>query len=274
MKERPNGRSFLSRRSQPSACSRTDRVVCVTLLTTVVRGRRPADGTFALTFFATVLCLLSACQSKQPDGQPPGKEPPAKGVNELPRDVLRAIVPDAKHEIYPILKAWDWPAKAFSVHEAFAGTDKPPVPLVAYGYETEDHYIFVGKADLAARPLAEIKLEAFANLEKYPVTWKRINNYVLTASGEEFSAEKILSKEFLVEAQRTLNAKQILVGVPRRTVIYAVDAAAPQVDMEMFYRVFRHTYADDSFGNAVITNLLFEYRDGVLVGAREVDGKS
>jgi uncharacterized protein YtpQ (UPF0354 family) len=203
----------------------------------------------------------------------PPKELPVKPANELPADVATAIAPGARHAIYPILKAYDWPAKALSAFEPFAGSDKPPVPLVAYGYDTGDHYVFVTKADLEKRPLADIKKEAFANLEKYPAEWEAINEDVLTASGTDFSAEMILSKKFLIAAQNKLGAKQILVGVPRRRVIYAADEGAPKSAMDQFYLVFRKTYEDDSYGNAPITNLLFRFRDGELVGAQSVDAK-
>jgi len=215
--------------------------------------------------------FLAACQNKAPDGPPPGRKPAAKPATAPPSDVLQALTPGAQHPIYPILKASDWPAKDLSAYEPFAGNDKPPMPLIAYGYESDAHYIFVGKADLTKRPLADIKQEALANIEKYPADWQTINAHVITASGKDFSAEKILSKAFLIEAQRRLNAKKILVGVPRRTVIYAADEGAPKDALEMFYRVFRHTFEDDSYGNAPITNLLFEYRDGELVGARMVE---
>jgi uncharacterized protein YtpQ (UPF0354 family) len=234
---------------------------------------RPTTATITSSLCAIVLFLLPACQAKPPDALPPGKGLAAKPATEPPNDVLRAIAPGTTHQIYPILKAWDWPAKEFSVSEPFAGTDKPPVPLIAYGYETDDHYIFVGKADLASRSLAEIKREALANIEKYPVAWQAITSHVLTASGKDFSAEKILSMEFLIEAQHRLNAKSILVGIPRRTVIYAADGGAPKDALEMFYRVFRHTYEDDSFG-APITNLLFEYRNGALIGAKAIEAKN
>jgi uncharacterized protein YtpQ (UPF0354 family) len=196
-----------------------------------------------------------------------------KPASELPADVANAIAPGSEHALYPILKAYDWPAKELSAFEPFAGSDKPPVPLVAYGYDTGDHYVFVTKADLAKRPLADIKREAFANLEKLPAEWEAINEHVLTASGKDFSAEMILSKKFLLAAQKKLGAKQILVGVPRRRVIYAADEGAPKSAMEQFYLVFRKTYEDDSYGNAPITNLLFRFRDGELVGAQSVDAK-
>ena len=179
-------------------------------------------------------------------------------------DLLTILIPGAEVPIH---------SKDVSVHEPFAGSDKPSVPLVAYGFDAGDHYAFVGKADLANRSLGDIKREAFANIEKYAAVWEPITRHVLTASGKDFSAEKILSKQFLIEAQHRLNAKQILVGVPRRTVIYAADGGAPQVALDQFYRVFRKTYDDDSFGNAPITNLLFEYRDGELVVAKAIGAK-
>jgi uncharacterized protein YtpQ (UPF0354 family) len=233
----------------------------------------PMTGTVAPSLCAMVLFLLSACQAKPREVLPSGKEPSAKRADGPPRDVLQAIAPGTAHQIYPILKAWDWPAKEVSAYEPFAETDNPGMPLIAYGFATADHYLFVGKADLAKRPLADIKREALANIDVYPVSWEAATGHVLTASGKDFSAEKILSKKFLIEAQRLLNAKRILVGVPRRTVIYAADAGAPPAALEMFYRVFRYTYEDDSLGNAPITSLLFEYRDGELVSTKTVEAR-
>jgi hypothetical protein len=46
---------------------------------------------------------------------------------------------------------------------------------------------------------------------------------------------------------------------------------APQAQLKAFYQVFRYTFDDASYGNAPITNLLFRYRDGELIGAQLVD---
>ena len=60
-------------------------------------------------------------------------------------------------------------------------------------------------------------------------------------------------------------------GVPRRTVIYAANADAPEEAMQEFYMVFKATLMDDSFGNAPITNRLFRFADGELIGAELVE---
>lgn len=238
------------------------------------------NGTVQTRICLIAFVALVACESKReatpaPTSAAPKlpKDLPVTPESEMPADVAKALAPGAKHAFYPILKAYDWPAKDLSAFEPFAGSDKPPVPLVAYGYDTGDHYVFVTKADLEKRPLADIKREAFENLEKLPAEWEAINEDVLTASGKDFSAEMILSKKFLIAAQKKLGAKQILVGVPRRRVIYAADDGAPKPALDQFYLVFRKTYDDDSYGNAPITNLLFRFKDGELIGAQSVDAK-
>jgi uncharacterized protein YtpQ (UPF0354 family) len=212
-----------------------------------------------------VLVALAGCKAK------PRPEAGPKPESELPADVARAGAPGVEHAIYPILKEHDWVAKDLAAHEPFLGTGKPPVPWIAYGYDSGDHYVFVLQTDLATRSLEDYKREAMANIEKFPAVWEPLMDHVLTASGKDFSSEMILSKRFLIEAQEKLGAKQILVGVPRRRVIYAADEDMPADQMKAFAAMFRYTFDDASYGNAPIANLLFRYRDGESAGAQIVE---
>lgn len=206
---------------------------------------------------STFALLLAACSTSSPEAG-------------LPPDVQSVVRAAEKPPVYPILKAHDWDHQGIALHEPFQGSEKPPMPQIGYGYNAADHYVFLTTQD--GRPLDEVRPEALANLKAYDqARWEAIVPGVLTASGTDLSSEKILDPAFLKEAQGILKAKQILVGVPRRTVIYAVDAALSESDMTRFYEVFRYTWNDDSYGNAPITNLLFKYEDGVMVGALVVE---
>jgi hypothetical protein len=174
--------------------------------------------------------------------------------------------------VYPVLKAYDWPAKPYAVYKHFLDKDKPPIPLIGYGYSTSENYVFVTKEELGARSLDSLHAEAMANLERVELAWDRIDDNTLTASGHDFSAEKTLCPDFVVAAARTLHAKSVLIATPRRRVVYAFNAAAPEDKRKLFFAVVAHTLNDDSFGNALITNLVFEYEGDKVVRAFTVSG--
>src|SRR5262249_55393105 len=158
---------------------------------------------------------------------------------------------------YPLLKAYDWRAKEHAVFKNFLDKDKPPIPLIAYGYNLKDDYIFVTRDELGARSPDALDAEAMANLARVDIALGKIDDNTLTASGHDFSAEKMLSPAFILAAGKLLHTKNVLVSAPRRRVLYAFNAAAPPDKRDVFFHVVGHTLADDSFGNALITNLVF-----------------
>lgn len=223
---------------------------------------------------------LAACQQEAASTPKQGDEMDLKQIKGAPASaeqkasVKRSLAALQKTEdppVYPILKAYDWIAKDHAVYQHFLGKDKPPIPLVGYGYDTADNFVFVTKGDEKAKDLDALHAEAMQNIEAYQVQWEAFTDTIITASGKDFSAEKILCKSHLIAAQQKLGAKRILVGIPRRTIFYAANADAPAAKMEAFYAIFKHTCQDDSFGNAPITNLLFRYENGELIGAMLVD---
>ncbi len=186
---------------------------------------------------------------------------------------LDALEKPGARVVYPLLKAWDWPAKEHAVFKHFLDKDKPPIPLIAYGYNTRDNYIFITTDDPAARDLEHLHREAMANLERVPIEWEKIDANTLTGSGHDFSAEKSLCPDFILAAGKALHTSHVLISTPRRRVIYAFNAKAPKADRDRFYAVVAHTLADDSFGNALITNLVFEYDGDKVVTAFQVSSK-
>ncbi len=211
-----------------------------------------------------------------PDHNPtpsPATEPGMVVSMDMPADVSRSLAELEGQDapIFPVLKPFDWNAREHAAFDNFHGLDKPPMPLVAYCRNTEDNFIFITKGDLDSRPLEQVRAEAMANIEAFGASWDPVNEDMLASTGGDFAAEKILCRDFLLEGHRLLNAQRILVGVPRRTCIMAVDADAPEPVLDQFRGMFSYVLDDDSFGNAPITNLLFRFEGAELIGAELIE---
>ena len=167
---------------------------------------------------------------------------------------------DDLDNIYPILQDHEWIAKQQAVNQAFLGIEQKPMPLIAYGFETDKNYQFLGKQILADTKLSELHSNALTNLCNKEFEFETLFDLGLTASGQSFSAEMILCDEFLLAAQKQLGTDEIFVSVPRRSVIYVAKKAMTESQSTKFFYLVSYTYQDDSLANASITNLIFAYK--------------
>ncbi|MEW4557208.1 hypothetical protein, partial [Vibrio cholerae] len=113
-----------------------------------------------------------------------------------------------------------------------------------------------------------------SNLESMDVVFtlsQVLDNKVLTASGKPFSSEAILSKKHMLKAHEILNAKQMLVSIPRRTGLMAVSRDAPKEILNQFMYLHSHAWNDASYGNAPIANVLFLLEGGEIVAIIPMD---
>ncbi len=236
-------------------------------------------NTFVRVRALALVLSLGACSRAPHEGEPMKRVLPSGARVEATADEraqmehsLDELKAPGARVVYPVLTAYDWSAKPYAVFKHFLDKDKPPVPLIAYGYNTSQSYVFVTKDELGARTLDSLHEEAMANLERVAIAWEPIDDNTLTASGHDFSAEKTLCPDFVIAAEKKLRAKSVLISTPRRRVAYAFNAAAPKEKRDLFFAVVAHTLADDSFGNALITNLVFEYEGDKVVRAFTVSG--
>lgn len=174
-------------------------------------------------------------------------------------------------QIYPILKEFHWSAKPYARHQPFHGIDRAPMPVIGYGFSEEGMYRFLTVTDRPDQSLEDLHAEAVANLASVPAQWQQITPTLLTGSGQDMSAEMILSPAFMAEARRLLQSDAVQVAIPRRTVIYACSATPGSREYEEFANLVLHTWLDDSYGNAPITNLVLRYEGDRLVGAAELE---
>lgn len=125
--------------------------------------------------------------------------------------------------------------------------------------------MFLPDTELKTRNLTEIHEEALKNLAERYVPIEISNHFsdpVLLASGDDFSAEKILDKTFLLEAQQTLNAGEIVISIPRRRCMMIVNRHCSKETLGKFMQLHGIAWQEDNYGNAPIFNGLFLAKDG------------
>ncbi len=175
-------------------------------------------------------------------------------------------------KIYPILKPGSWEGiKAGVLHQILIGTPEKPELVLGFGYSTDTEFVFLTEEDVKGQDINQLIDDAHDNLFVEPSKFEQVEipevgGIVLTASGSDFASEKILAKDHLIEAQTMLNAKEILVSIPRRRCMMIVDRNAKKEVLDMFMHLHEHTWVNDSFGNAPIFDGIFVVVNGSIGG--------
>ncbi len=174
------------------------------------------------------------------------------------------------NKIYPILKPGDWVGiKAGALRQTLFGTQEQPELVVAFGYDAPSNFVFLMPKDIEGKDPNQILKEAYQNLEEIVSEFEiseTLNRKVLTASGHDFSSEKILCKSHMLKAHQLLNAKELLVSIPRRRCMMVTSRQADKEILSTFVNLHNHAWEDDSYGNAPILNALFVVIDGQIDG--------
>lgn len=183
---------------------------------------------------------------------------------------LQKIKSGEINKIYPILKPGDWVGiKAGALKQTIIGTQEEPELVVAFGYDTPDNFVFLMPHDLEEKKSSEILKEAYDNLEKIESNFEiseTLNRQVLTASGQDFSSEKILCRSHMLKAHELLNAKELYVSIPRRKCMMITSKEVDEELFDTFLQLHDYTWNDESYGNAQILNALFVVTDGQIEG--------
>ncbi|EJL6755746.1 hypothetical protein NMS87_003530, partial [Vibrio cholerae] len=154
------------------------------------------------------------------------------------------------------------------------GEPEKPDLVIGFGMDTPENFIFLMHSDEDKLDIQNVVNNAYSNLESMDVVFtlsQVLDNKVLTASGKPFSSEAILSKKHMLKAHEILNAKQMLVSIPRRTGLMAVSRDAPKEILNQFMYLHSHAWNDASYGNAPIANVLFLLEGGEIVAIIPMD---
>lgn len=171
-------------------------------------------------------------------------------------------------KMYPILKPNDWVAKPHAVYIPWIGGEENPQIIIAFGWDANENLTFLTNQKAEGLRKSEIYDLALKNISAYPGTIKLIDvdGYkIATASGKDFSAEKILDPNFLLEVSSHLDSNELLISIPRRSCFMACDKNTPSAFLNKFQALHLHAWNDDSYGNAPIANGIFEVKSGKVV---------
>ncbi|OOF24407.1 hypothetical protein BZJ17_02045 [Salinivibrio sp. IB574] len=160
------------------------------------------------------------------------------------------------------------------MRQTLIGEPEKPDLVIGFGMDTPENFIFLMHSDEDKLDIQNVVNNAYSNLESMDVVFtlsQALDNKVLTASGKPFSSEAILSKKHMLKAHEILNAKQMLVSIPRRTVLMAVSRDVPKEILNQFMYLHSHVWNDASYGNAPIANVLFLLEGGEIVAIIPMD---
>ena len=196
-----------------------------------------------------------------------------KGDTETDKRVekeLEQIKSGEIDKIYPILKPGDWPGITYgAIRQTLIGTPEAPYLVVGFGYDAPSNFVFLMPKDIEGKDSSAIIQQAYANLEAIPSPFEISDVFdgrVLTASGNDFSSEKILCESHMQRAHDLLNADRLLVSIPRRRCMMIIAENEEQEMMSKFLYLHQHAWEDDSFGNAPITHDLFLVENAQIIG--------
>ena len=190
---------------------------------------------------------------------------PNKETDEQFEKELEQIKSGEINKVYPILKPGDWiGVKSGCVKQTLLGTPENPQLVLGFGYDAPANFVFIRHADLERKaPEAIIKKE-------FEVS-STANGKILTASGKDFSSEKILCKNHMLKAHQLLNSNELLVSIPRRRCMMVVSRQSGRELIGTFVTLHKNAWEDDSYGNAPIINAIFVVKDGEVEGIIPVE---
>lgn len=176
---------------------------------------------------------------------------------------------DAQNQvIYPIIKSKDWVGLQSGALSTSLDIPAPVDVVIGYGYDAGEMFVFLTEEDLKSKSIEQWNQEAFENLRVLPRNFEIFKEGMLLCSGKEFCSEKILDTQFMQKACELLNSDELLVSIPRRSCMYVIDKQVEEQVFEEFLYVHNHTWQDDSFGNAPISPMIWEVRQGKIIQAK------
>lgn len=180
-------------------------------------------------------------------------------------------------KVYPILKPGDWVGiKAGALKQTLIGTQEEPELVIGFGYDAPTNFVFLMPSDIEGKDANQMGKDAFDNLEKIESNFEiseALNRKVLTASGQDFSSEKILCRNHMLKAHDLLQSKELFVSIPRRRCMMVTSRQADKELLNTFVALHKNAWEDDSYGNAPILNALFVIIDGQIDGIISLDKK-
>src|SRR5258708_23600188 len=156
--------------------------------------------------------------------------------------------------------------------------DLPDVPWVAFGYDRPEQIEFINRDQLPEAGMSEEALEqqALRNLRAHPAQWNRRqvdvgtlgNLETLGCSGDYFTSEQILNRDFMGKGHRLINSKELAVAVPYSGGLLAMNGKVSDTQHLEKLAIFMMLVSDlyNKPASQTISPVVFRIVDGEIVG--------
>ena len=156
----------------------------------------------------------------------------------------------------------------FPVRPLWQGASSRLMPQLTFGHRLGGAFAFMA-SDEARR--ASVQETALGNLAQVDAPWSETEfegedgqTYLALACQDNCATEKLLDSVFMIQAQRLLSAKRLIVGIPARTLMLVMDGgndgAATMGFLALNLSFFR------SGEGVPVTPALFRVKDGRIEG--------
>ncbi|MGX5819497.1 hypothetical protein ACWKWU_14975 [Chitinophaga lutea] len=165
-----------------------------------------------------------------------------------------------KVAVYPMIKDARWQGTSHSVHYPFVKIGDTPDLAIVFAQDAGDRFQYITPEDLANEAVKANFEKWQQNIDAYLYEIELSDRYhqrIALASGEDHSAEKILSSAFLAEACQTLHTDKLIISAARRRCLAMTSYHEDFLMLESFFRLHFDIWRDEGYGNELITEMVF-----------------
>ncbi|TPN86899.1 DUF1444 family protein [Aquimarina algicola] len=168
-------------------------------------------------------------------------------------------------KLLPILKTSDYKKDEKLLFKEYL-FESEISPIVAYGKDRGRMVMYESATDENDFNLKfpKLKEEALSNLKSIDVHYQITDaegTKILFAEGNEYASEKILDKDFMMKIASELNSQSLMVGIPFKGLLIAIDANSP---MRLKLPVIVKQYFDNPQQDK-ISDKVFMVQNGEIV---------
>ncbi len=141
---------------------------------------------------------------------------------------------------------------------------EPELYHIKNGHENEDFYITL--EENGQRNFDDFEIP----FEFWNPTDKKLAYKVLSSRVSFFASEKIMSKKHMLEAHKTLNAKKLLVSIPRKGLIFVCDKNIEEEHYNHFLNMHAYVVLQENEDLEFLCEDIFIVENGEIKGTLNV----
>jgi hypothetical protein len=176
-------------------------------------------------------------------------------IEPATQEIDKAQIP-----IFPMIKSAEWRGITHATSLPFVTIEGQLDLAIVFAQDAGESFQYITPPDLQKPGVQENYDKWQSNIDNYPyeiALAEVLDNQIATASGEDHSAEKILSPAFLAEACEVLKTDKLLISIPRRRCLMLTSYYGDYKLLEDFFRLHFKAWREEDYGNEVITEMVF-----------------